>query len=195
MFRGALPLFLSVALGAAPLLARADVYRWVDETGATHFATSRDAIPRHFRDSAVLIPSPPATVGNPSHSHAPSPPAKPPEPAPAAAPAPAAEPPSAEPIEPPPPAPVSGPEGSAPPVPPEPGPMRVAPVHGDDPRRDEIAELETRIEQDREELRKLVSLQRWDSSELASDPHVREIAERLPRLQAELAALRSESER
>jgi hypothetical protein len=195
VFRGALPLFLAAALCAAPLLARADVYRWVDEAGATHFSTSRDAIPRRFRDSAQLIPSPPATVENPSHSRPPSPPPRPPEPV--QAPVAPSQGPSPGPVETPPSAPaVSGPEGNALPVPPEPGPaLAPPPSRSEDPRKDEIAELEARIERDREELRKLVSMQRWDSSELASDPHVREIAERLPRLQAELAALRTEGER
>ena len=185
MFRGALPLFLAAALGAAPLLARADVYRWVDDTGATHFATSLDEIPRSFRGSAQLIPSLPATVENPSHSKPPGPPA----------PVKAPETPSTPPIQAPPPGPgLSGPEGSSQPVPAEPGPALGPPSPGDDPRKEEIADLEARIERDREELRKLVSMQRWDASELASDPHVREIAERLPRLQAELAVLRSEGE-
>jgi hypothetical protein len=39
----------------------------------------------------------------------------------------------------------------------------------------------------------MISTKRWDSAELASDPIIREIAERLPRLQAELAALRAET--
>jgi len=187
VFRAALPLFLAAALGAVPLLARADVYRWVDDTGATHFSTTRDAIPRRYRDAAQLIPSPPQKVENPSHSQPPPPPVKAPEPVQGPdlpVPAPNELP-----------APVSGPEGNAAPVPVE--PSAVAPVSAsrpDDPRGEEIAELEGRIERDREELRKLISTQRWDSSELAKDPHVREIAERLPRLQAELAVLRSEGE-
>jgi Spy/CpxP family protein refolding chaperone len=65
----------------------------------------------------------------------------------------------------------------------------------DDPRADEIAQLEGQIERDREALRQLISTPRWDSAEFASDPRVREIAERLPRLQAELAALRTEAEK
>jgi Spy/CpxP family protein refolding chaperone len=68
--------------------------------------------------------------------------------------------------------------------------------HGpQDPRADEIAELEGQLERDREVLRQLISTPRWDSAELAADPRVREIAERMPRLQAELAALRTEAGR
>jgi len=259
--RAALRLLLAAALGAAPSLARADVYRWVDDSGQTHFATSLDAVPRGYRDGVQVIPAAPATVQNPSSSHPParsSPPPQAAQPAPAPAPA-------AAPVEPPPPsngtpAPASGkpgefgPETRAAPAPapapavpaptpeppaaaapvtaPEPAamapaivapavtapaavtqpavtapaaapaalpapeavPQAAAPANPPDPRQGEIAELEAQIERDREVLRKLVSMPRWDSSELASDPQVREISERLPRLQAELAALRSESE-
>ncbi len=62
----------------------------------------------------------------------------------------------------------------------------------DDPRAQEVAELEAQIARDRETLRTLISTPRWDSSELAKDPEIRAIAERLPRLQAELEALRRE---
>jgi hypothetical protein len=89
--------------------------------------------------------------------------------------------------------PESAPEVSAAPV--VAPPAERAPLAADDPRQQEIAQLEAAIERDREELRHMISTPRWDASELASDPHIREIAERLPRLQAELAALRSEAER
>ena len=87
----------------------------------------------------------------------------------------------------------------APDAPQEPSPIVAppavrSPLAPGDPRQQEIAQLEAAIERDREELRNMVSTPRWDASELASDPHVREIAERLPRLQAELAALRTEAE-
>jgi len=187
VFRAALPLFLAAALGAAPLLARADVYRWVDESGATHFAPTRDEVPSRYRDSAQVIPSAPSTVQNPSSARPPAPPPhaatpapEPALPAPAPAPAPSAPPPA------------SGPESRAPDPEPSAPAAVAAPPRSEDPRSDEIADLEGRIERDREQLRLLISTPRWDSSELASDPRVREIAERLPRLQAELAALRSE---
>ena len=198
------------------------MYKWVDESGTAHFATDRDAIPRRFRDSAVVIKPPPSVVGNPSAQHAPPPrPAPPPQPppAPAAAPAPApatpvpAPAPSAPGAPPdsefaPPPveaapaadsAPAAAPEAPAPALPtphgdaPPAAPHDAALASHDDPRKDEIADLEDRIEKDRETLRQLISTPRWDSAELASDPRVREIAARLPRMQAELAALRNEA--
>jgi uncharacterized protein DUF4124 len=231
VFRVALRLLLAAALGAAPMLARADVYRWVDDSGLTHFATTRDAIPRKYRDSATVIQPPAATIANPSSSKpparvAPPPAANPPAqaapiepqtddhtgpgeefapppvdggaaPAPAApaAAAPASEPPSsaaaasAPPAAAPAPAPVATPQSDAPRA------MAHEALGPEDPRKDEITELEGQIERDREALRELISTPRWDSAELASDPRVREIAERLPRLQAELAALRTEAGR
>ncbi len=194
MFRVALRLLLAAALGAVPSLARADVYRWVDDAGATHYATTRDAIPRRFRSSAEVIEPAHPTVSNPSSAqpHAPAPSAPPVEPAapstssPEPAPSPASEP-KPESVEPQSSAPIA-----APPAPASEPARSHSPV---DPRADEIAQLEGQIERDRETLRQLISTQRWDSAELASDPRVREIAERLPRLQAELSALRTEAER
>ena len=92
---------------------------------------------------------------------------------------------------------VAPPAPDAPQAPPPdvaPPAVHSSPLAPGDPRQQEIAQLEAAIERDREELRNMVSTPRWDASELASDPHVREIAERLPRLQAELAALRTEAE-
>jgi hypothetical protein len=74
-----------------------------------------------------------------------------------------------------------------------PGPAAESELPSDDPRAVEVAELEAKIAADREQLRKMISTKRWDSAELASDPNIREIADRLPRLQAELAALRAET--
>ena len=211
MFRGALRLLLAAALCAAPALARADVYRWVDDSGATHYATSRAEVPSAFREAAEAIKDAPSTVPNPSSARPPAPPRSPapaaaeppppaqPAPSPAPAPAPAPGPQSAAPtVE----APLAAaarevapvPEVSSPPAVAPPA-ERATPLAPDDPRQQEIAQLEAAIERDREELRQMISTPRWDASELASDPHIREIAERLPRLQAELAALRSEAER
>ena len=58
---------------------------------------------------------------------------------------------------------------------------------------DEITELEVQIQRDRETLKDLISRQGLDSAEFTNDPRVREIAERLPRMQAELQALRREA--
>jgi hypothetical protein len=74
-----------------------------------------------------------------------------------------------------------------------PGPVATPQLPADDPRAAEVAELEAQIAADREKLRQMISTKRWDSAELASDPNIREIAERLPRLQAQLAALRAET--
>src|SRR5262245_47517031 len=206
MFRGALRLLLAAALCAAPAFARADVYKWVDADGLTHYATSRADVPSDYRDSAEVIVPPPVGVPNPSSARPPAPPAPPPAPAPAAVePAPAQAAPALAPGTPTPPVDAAPPGANEAPAPPAPAPAagpgesaappaERAPVASIDPRQQEIAQIEAAIERDREELRNLISTQRWDASELASDPHVREIAERLPRLQAELAALRSEAE-
>lgn len=201
MFRAALRLLLAAALSAAPVLARADVYRWVDDAGVTHFATSKDAIPSRYRSGAIAIHEAPEGITNPSSAHPPprrapppqapaeAPPVKPPPPVDAAPPAEGAaapETPSGTPA--PPSAPVAPPTPQSDARPAE----RETNLH-EDPRKDEIADLEGQIERDREVLRQLVSTPRWDSAELAADPRVREIAERLPRLQAELAALRNEA--
>ncbi len=61
------------------------------------------------------------------------------------------------------------------------------------PSADEMAELEEQILRDRETLKDLISRQGLDSAEFTADPRVREIAQRLPRLQAELEALRREA--
>jgi hypothetical protein len=221
VFRVALRLLLAAALGAVPCLVRADVYRWVDDLGLTHYATTRDAIPRQYRDAAEVIKPPATGIANPSGARPPAP-----RPRPSAAPAPPAVAPSAQPsapdaptppVEAPPPAassPAAAPAPAMPPSapaePPPPESQSRAPAATPavaapeslpatrapgDPRAGEIAELEGQIERDRETLRQLISTPRWDSAELASDPRVREIAERLPRLQAELAALRTEAER
>ena len=74
-----------------------------------------------------------------------------------------------------------------------PGPPTTPAIPPEDPRAAEVANLEAQIASDRERLRQIISTKRWESAELASDPNIREIAERLPRLQAELAALRAET--
>ncbi len=212
MFRVALRLLLAAALGAVPSLARADVYRWVDDSGATHYATTLDEVPSSYRDTVDVIKPPAATIPNPSDARPPEPP-----PRPAAAPSPPASEPTPARVEPPPalsapePAPSSpqtppASESSAPlapPIAPTTGPTTAAPAAApseversrqpEDPRAEEIAQLEGQLERDRETLRQLISTPRWDSAELAADPRVREIAERMPRLQAELAALRTDA--
>lgn len=76
---------------------------------------------------------------------------------------------------------------------PETPPVEAAPPPAS-PREAEIRQLEQQIATDREELLELISRQRAGGGELAADPRMREIAERLPRLQSELDALRGERE-
>ena len=61
--------------------------------------------------------------------------------------------------------------------------------------QEEIAALEREIERDRELLKTLISESGATGASIASDPRVREIAERLPRRQAQLDALRRETGR
>jgi hypothetical protein len=132
--------------------------------------------------------SPPAATSAPPPVSAPAPELAPPAERAVETAAPEAAPPAPE------------PPGDAPPqsessAPPTvfPGPPAAIEVPAGDPRAAEAAELEARIAADREQLRQMISTKRWDSAELASDPEIRAIAERLPRLQAELAALRAET--
>jgi len=55
-------------------------------------------------------------------------------------------------------------------------------------------EIRGQLEQDREFLRRLISRDPRKGLERSQDPRLREIAERLPRLQAELEALENEPE-
>jgi len=55
---------------------------------------------------------------------------------------------------------------------------------------DPVAQLESLIARDKETLKDLISLGRPTGEDLAANPRLREIAERLPRLQAQLRALR-----
>jgi hypothetical protein len=61
------------------------------------------------------------------------------------------------------------------------------------PQRSEMLELESRILADRETLKNLISQPSSPDAAFASDPEVRVIAERLPRLQAQLEELRRET--
>ena len=186
-------MLLALALGLAPSLASAEVFRWVDELGVTHYTTDRGTIPRRFRGDAQPLEASPAARAAPSANPAPTA-ATPPLPLPDApaptAPAPTATVPSAA---------VPGaserpaPELAPSSAPVFPGPATTPSISPEDPRAAEVADLEARIAADREQLRQMISTKRWDSAELASDPSIREIAERLPRLQAELAALRAET--
>jgi hypothetical protein len=56
----------------------------------------------------------------------------------------------------------------------------------------QIAEIERQIARDRTTLRELIGATGVPRADIALDPRLREIAERLPRLQRELEALRRE---
>ncbi len=58
-----------------------------------------------------------------------------------------------------------------------------------------ILAIERQIEDARDELRKMIGERSRTGSELASDPRLRELAEHLPRLQAELRSLQRRAER
>jgi len=188
---------------AAPV--RADFYRWTDADGVTHYSSKPELIPGRYRESAERVERqlPPAKGPLPVMQVEPLPDrdeagfAEPglgerrPAPAresgaPAAAAAPAAKP-----------APPSA-AGSVAPLAAAPAPLAAAPEPPPadvDPRTAEIAELERELDARREELKTLISESSFDSSRISSDPRLRELAEVVPRLQAELDALRGELER
>ena len=58
---------------------------------------------------------------------------------------------------------------------------------------DGISELEKLIARDKEVIKDLISHGRPSGEDLLANPQLREIAERLPRLQSELRALRGET--
>jgi hypothetical protein len=207
---------LGAAMGA-PDVASATVYKWVDENGMTHYTTDPERVPRHLRgrwrepvEGVKSVDTPPAIREDELYS------IPPPAPhrewprdddqigaMPAVETAPAMVPPQEptstdEPIAKSPPAlaPVSEPitsvtttPGSSPtltaaaPA----GPAPVPPAAMDDSR---IAELEDEIAQDREILKELLTTN-GDNGDWLHDPKLREVAERLARLQRELNAART----
>ena len=64
-----------------------------------------------------------------------------------------------------------------------------------DPRTAEAAELRSEIAAKREQIKQLIGESRWQETGFADDPRLQELAEDLPRLQAELQALNAEPER
>ena len=183
-------------LSSAPL-ADADLYRWRDDEGVTHYTGNLDRVPRRYRDAVELVrpQSAPARGGVPELEVA-----RPPQPLPQDV----TEPTSAEtapdgplattpdPIV----RPVEEPRAPEPLVslPPDaPAPVGAAPVDAD-PRDAEIAELEREIASKREQVKELISTDQFDGSSFALDPQLRNLSRELPRLQAELDALRGELE-
>jgi len=182
-------------------LARGDLYRWKDAEGVTHYAEELDRVPAQHRGSVERVISRTAKSRGPlpllGGERAPGPddagfiepglgeraPAAPralPD-APATGTAGSTGVPSAEPPTPP------------APLPAEPAASRLQiPPPDTDPRELEVAELERELDARREELKALISQDSFDSSQISSDPRLRELAEIVPRLQAELDALRGE---
>jgi hypothetical protein len=166
-------------LGAPP--ARADFYRWTDADGVTHYTQDLERVPHAYRASVQLVkPHVSAAQGPlPVLDVAPGPGADAAgfeEPGLGTRASAAAEERRAEEV------------GTRAPAP-EPLPADV------DPRQVEIADLERELDARREELKNLISQSSFDSSQIATDPRLRELAESVPRLQAEIEALRGELER
>jgi hypothetical protein len=203
----AIPLpYLRRALGVAllsgallPAASHADLYRWTDAEGVTHYAPGRERVPRAYRDSAVLVKATAAPVEGPLPPVQVPPPRSRPEPdaADLEEPGPGQRPVDAGPQQP------SAPAAEtreAPVEPAAPG-AETVPAADDlaaaeaDPRQAELAALERELAARREELKNLISESSFDSSQVATNPRLSELAELVPRLQAEVEALRKELER
>ena len=180
---------LAAVLLAAPL-ARADFYRWTDADGVTHYTQDLERVPRAYRASVQLVkPHVSAAQGPlPLLDVAPGPGVDAAgfeepglgERAPAPIPLPASAP-----------AQGSAAQQAAPQI----ATRAPEPPADVDPRQTEIADLERELDARREELKSLISQSSFDSSQIATDPRLRELAESVPRLQAEIEALRGELER
>jgi hypothetical protein len=173
--RCALAAALAAALLPAPP-ARADVYRWTDSEGVTHYVPDLESVPREYRGSAQRVKSQ-------------APPARGPLPALGVERAPG---PDAAGFE----EPGLGERSKEPSrsetAPDDAGGQPPAAPDDTDPRELEIAELERELAARREELKTLISQSSFDSSQIATDPRLKELAELVPRLQSELDVLRGE---
>jgi hypothetical protein len=168
MVRGATAAFamtLLVALAVRADDGRPRFYRWTDAQGVVHYANDPSLVPEPFRSHATVTVPPRA---GPTTS------------APPAANGPASEPPGV----------ASGaPTGAVLPLPTAPhlGLEEIAPEDGP-----EVVRLKRQIAADRERIKVLLSEPGVDGPKLAASPALAEIAARLARHQAELAALRQE---
>ncbi len=150
--------------GAASSDAGAQVYRWIDEDGNTHYTVLQGELGKR------RAPPKPAPLPQATDVSEPLPPPRPP--------------PQVK---------LGPPALQQPAVPkrtPFPTPPSVAPL---EENADEISELEKLIARDKEVIKDLISHGRPSGEDLLADPQLREIAERLPRLQSELRALRGET--
>lgn len=166
----------------------------MDRDGVVHYTTDRDRIPRRFRGEASIVqqrPAPPA----PASEREAAAPAQDADRLPSFGPETASsgidrQLPSASGATPPTDAPSARmPSAAAPPA----VPIRIGrPSDSLGPRSQEIAELEAQIEADREAVKQIISREGVEEGQLALDPQLQEIANRLPRLLSELDALRGE---
>ncbi len=166
--------------GTASSDAGAQVYRWIDEDGNTHYTVLQGELGKR-RAPPTPAPLPQATdVAEPL---------PPPRPLPQATDV--AEPPP--PPRPPPQVKLGPPALQQPAVPkrtPFPTPPSVTTL---EENADEISELKKLITHDQEVIKDLISHGRPSGEDLLANPQLREIAKRLPRLQSELRALGGET--
>lgn len=183
------PFLVGLVLGLAGLapVAHAELYRWIDGDGGVRYATSQATIPSGYRDDAQ-----PVTPGMAM-------PAPEPEPEPEAAATATSTLPSVIGAPVPDPSPRLGHAGL-----PAPGPTAVADASPSDPPADaakeesadldaRIRELEEAIARDEATLKDIISTPPKEGDEgIESSAELREIARRLPGMQAELRALRQQ---
>ncbi len=152
--------------GAASSDAEAQVYRWIDEDGNTHYTVLQGELGKR------RAPPKPAPLPQATDVSEPLPPPRPP-------PLPQVK---------------LGPPALQQPAEPKRTPFPTPPsVTTLEQNEDEISELEKLIARDKEVIKDLISHGRPSGEDLLADPQLREIAERLPRLQSELRALRGET--
>ncbi len=150
--------------GAASSDAGAQVYRWLDEAGNTHYSVLQGELGKR---GAPLKPAP---LPQATDVAAPLPPPGPPPPV------------------------KLGPPALQQPAVPKRTPFPTPPsVTTPAENADDISELEALIARDKEVIKDLISQGRPSGEDLLADPQLREIAKRLPRLQSELRALRGET--
>jgi hypothetical protein len=204
-------LVLLMALGAGPACARRApgraLYQWTDGEGNVRYTSHRQRIPIEHRLAAQPVVATPEDTHGQYWTESPSEPevgieaarddgleaASPRAPLPAV---------ESPPLATAPPETGTGPEAVAAPEPPAPEPARsdasgapaVRPVDEPAAARDQrIRELEARVAADQEALKRLIA-DPDSAAGLRGSPELREISERLPRLQAELQALRAQDE-
>jgi hypothetical protein len=193
---------LAAVPASSALAASAEVYRWVDENGVVHYRVERTAErgPERTRlrpPGAVAPPGavPPAAPPVPQASAPELPTEAPVAGTPPPEPTARAETPSIE---------LAPPLSEAEAVDDETEEAAELPERGAPGRKAagagpslvgtrEIAELEAQIARDRETLKSLISESALHGRDVSDDPRVREISDRLPRLQSELEALRAEA--